>query len=155
MTQRFVTVLYNDETTKFKKPKGNVKTCVKRRISYFVRRYRKYLRAILLYFDVILIRSFWGINFVIGRSPYDNVIQLRFHNSFISYNYPNLLRACGHSICRFTPRFSIYSFEYCGILFDPEHKILALTIILNAVFKIPLHQIHVHEGDQSIFVRII
>lgn len=156
MTYKLVTVLYNDTNAKFSKPKGNVKSCVKRRISYFVRKYFRYLRAILVYFDVIL-TSFWGVYVIIGRSPFDTVILLKFVDSFrFLYREDSLIpRVCCHSLCHYNPRFKIRHFQYFGVLFDPENKINALCIVLNILFKIPLTQIFLRFYTESIFIDII
>ena len=156
MRDKVVTVLFNDTTAKFEKPKGNVKTCVKKRISLLVRRYYRYLRAILVYFDVIL-TSYWGVNFIIGRSPFDTVILLHFRNR-LNFHYRRhsfIPRACCHSLCHLNPTVRIYHFQYFGVLFDPENKINALCLVLNLVLKIPLNRIFVRYYPDSIFVDII
>jgi hypothetical protein len=156
MRDKLVTVLFNDTTAKFEKPKGNVKSCVKKRISLLVRRYYRYLRAILVYFDVIL-TSYWGVNFIIGRSPFDTVILLQFRDR-LNFHYRRhsfIPRACCHSLCHFNPRVRIYHFQYFGVLFDPENKINALCLVLNLVLKIPLNRIFVRYYPDSIFVDII
>ena len=156
MRDKLVTVLFNDTTAKFEKPKGNVKSCVKKRISLLVRRYYRYLRAILVYFDVIL-TSYCGVNLIIGRSPFDTVILLQFRDR-LNFHYRRhsfIPRACCHSLCHFNPRVRIYHFQYFGVLFDPENKINALCLVLNLVLKIPLNRIFVRYYPDSIFVDII
>lgn len=153
----FLEVTYFDDTNILKITKTNVSRCVRKEFKLLVKKYARQIRAVLLYFDVIITRMF-NVKVFVGRVPFDTVIFLTLLPRAIRYRREN--QQCSnfssnrHLICQYNVQIRLSRFIYCGTLPDPNFRLMQLRLALQHVFKIPLWKTAIIPHVSANFIEL-